>query len=289
MKVEDFGLTAEDLHYQYKTEKKSQREIALSIGVDQSVVGRWLKENNIKPNYEPRKKRFNEKFFDVIDSEEKAYWLGFIWSDGYVYKHETKNIYKTKLDLSEQDVGHLEKLKKSLESSHTLKLYDYQGNPFTNSRMVRFDTANNYFSEKLRTEYDLVPFRTSAEKIFNKTPENYKRHLIRGILDADGSVIVYKNNRGSTCYRVSFCTLEDVINRIQDYFLAQNLIKSEVKKFKRHEGRDGNVFQIGFTGNKQVISILQYLYKDSLVYLDRKYEKYIKIIEDREAFSCTSS
>lgn len=28
----------------------------------------------------------NEHFFDVIDTEEKAYWLGFIFADGYVAK-----------------------------------------------------------------------------------------------------------------------------------------------------------------------------------------------------------
>ena len=25
----------------------------------------------------------NEKYFDIIDNEEKAYWLGYIYADGY--------------------------------------------------------------------------------------------------------------------------------------------------------------------------------------------------------------
>lgn len=33
----------------------------------------------------------NEHFFDVIDTEEKAYWLGFIFADGYVAKDNICN------------------------------------------------------------------------------------------------------------------------------------------------------------------------------------------------------
>lgn len=30
----------------------------------------------------------NFNFFDEIDNPKKAYWLGFIWSDGYVAKRK---------------------------------------------------------------------------------------------------------------------------------------------------------------------------------------------------------
>ena len=51
--------------------------------------------------------------FDVIDTEEKAYWIGFIWCDGYNSKryrgkNSTPN-YEFKLSLMEDDIGHLEK------------------------------------------------------------------------------------------------------------------------------------------------------------------------------------
>lgn len=31
-----------------------------------------------------RKYYFNNLYFDSIDSEEKAYWLGFFYADGYI-------------------------------------------------------------------------------------------------------------------------------------------------------------------------------------------------------------
>jgi len=33
-----------------------------------------------------RKLEFNDRFFDVIDTEQKAYWLGFIFAEGSIKK-----------------------------------------------------------------------------------------------------------------------------------------------------------------------------------------------------------
>lgn len=47
-----------------------------------------MKEFSFIPPYLSctRKRNFDRSFFRTIDSEEKAYWLGFFYADGYVYK-----------------------------------------------------------------------------------------------------------------------------------------------------------------------------------------------------------
>ena len=62
-------------------------------------------------------KPFDKHFFDVIDTEEKAYWLGFIYADGYV----TKTVFGIKL--KDSDTCHLEKLKSALKSEHSIGHY----------------------------------------------------------------------------------------------------------------------------------------------------------------------
>ena len=59
----------------------------------------------------------NENYFSVIDSEEKAYWLGFIAADGNI-----GGIYDFRIELQKQDLSHLEKLKVALNSTHPIKL-----------------------------------------------------------------------------------------------------------------------------------------------------------------------
>lgn len=51
----------------------------------------------LRSRYESKAKyKFNHRYFENIDSEEKAYWLGFIAADGYVYL----NCLSPTLDLS---------------------------------------------------------------------------------------------------------------------------------------------------------------------------------------------
>jgi hypothetical protein len=61
--------------------------------------------------------KFNREFFNVIDTEEKAYWLGFLAADGCIRKNK-KNSHQLVLKLSVRDMGHVVKFKKSLKSNH---------------------------------------------------------------------------------------------------------------------------------------------------------------------------
>lgn len=66
----------------YKS-NKSIKEIAKLFNSSQETISKVLKENNIEV-YRRNKINFDEHIFDVIDTEEKAYWLGFIFADGYI-------------------------------------------------------------------------------------------------------------------------------------------------------------------------------------------------------------
>jgi hypothetical protein len=54
----------------------------------------------------PAEKRTNYNFFDLINSEEKTYWPGFLYVDGNL----AKSRWSTSLMVSQKDKAHLEKL-----------------------------------------------------------------------------------------------------------------------------------------------------------------------------------
>jgi DNA-binding transcriptional regulator WhiA len=47
----------------------------------------------------------NREFFDIIDTQEKAYWLGFFYADGSLWK----NGKQLSILLSQNDIEHLQK------------------------------------------------------------------------------------------------------------------------------------------------------------------------------------
>lgn len=82
--IDGFEETAAEM---YKSGKTLQ-EIANIIGTYPGKVGKILKELGLKRGRQY--KYINEHYFDVIDSEDKAYILGFLIADGCIRLEERK-------------------------------------------------------------------------------------------------------------------------------------------------------------------------------------------------------
>lgn len=59
----------------------------------------------------------NEAYFSQIDSEDKAYWLGFMFADGCVY--EQKNGRKV-IGMSQKEADHPASFLRSIEPNSTV-------------------------------------------------------------------------------------------------------------------------------------------------------------------------
>lgn len=71
----------------------SLREIERVFNVSRETVSKFLTElniKNIKGNHY-RKYFHKEDYFENIDSEDKAYWLGFFFADGYICEKRNEN------------------------------------------------------------------------------------------------------------------------------------------------------------------------------------------------------
>lgn len=233
--------------------------------------------------------KFDVNIFDEINSSEKAYWLGFIWCDGYICKRKrTTNHtgYEFKLSLAEQDLDHLIKFKEFLNSNHEIKHYKNGSSSFKKDAIeCRLYICNKYFGQNLYNRYGLIPHRSSAKQLVSMIPIEYYKDFIRGIIDADGSLgssYVYDNQAGKEVYkaRLQISTYEDLTNFIQEYFYRNNLINNKSKTRKRHEDRDEFCEMLSYCGNQQIPRILNHLYEDATIYLERKYKIYQDILRE---------
>lgn len=233
--------------------------------------------------------KFNNHFFDVVDNEHKAYWLGFLWSDaylGYRIRDNGRKEYNLKLSLMENDYQHLEKLNKDINGTYNVHFYNYGKSAFcpTDKKEARLLITNQYFGSILRDTYGIIPHREDFTKIANSTPENLAKHLIRGIVDADGTFCKYniiENNRSLNKYTFQVCGTISTLEYIESHLIKHELVNNTKRKYyKRHseEDRDAGCKTFALSGRTQVTNVLDYLYKDASIYLDRKFDKYKTII-----------
>ena len=245
----------------YLNKKLSAYKISSILNISKDKVYYYLKKNNIsrRSNSINSKKFFSDEyFFENIDSEEKAYWLGFIYADGFIIS--SRDAFG--LSLSVKDESHIEKFLKSIKSNNKISRY-FNNMGFEYSRIV-------IHSKKLKE--DLIKNGCLENKTFLlKFPnidKEYVRHFIRGYFDGDGAISRHTNNN----FRFRLCGTESLLNSILFEIGFPNS-----KLNKRHKDRDNDNFDIDIGGNKQVLKILDYIYSDSSIFLDRKYKIYCEL------------
>ena len=212
----------------------------------------------------------NSDIFEVIDNEEKAYWLGFLYADGCVYKC-SKGRYRFELGLKESDLDHIQKFKDFIQSKHEIK---YRKN--TKSYRIMFGD-DKFCSDLIKLGCTERKSLTLKFPDFNQVPDKYLKHFIRGYVEGDGSFNVYARNNKKNCI-FSLIGTKDFLSELSK---RTNIPIISYHKDKRHAE---NTFFISYSGNF-CYQILQFLYENSNVYLNRKYETYSKIknmVENKE-------
>lgn len=115
---------SKDIIHKYVELKMGAQEIGDSIGFSKRAIQTCLRKNNIKSRTNAEVHRhftLNESFLDAIDTPEKAYFLGWIFTDGCVAKDNTT----IRINLHYQDKLVLERLNNIIGSDKPLKLLDY--------------------------------------------------------------------------------------------------------------------------------------------------------------------
>lgn len=256
--------------YSYKSSTELSKKLNIPIT---TITGFWYREGlRGKPS---RVYSYNENYFHVIDSSDKAYWLGFLAADGCVFSYDDNRQDSIILTLQENDVEILEKLKTSLNCNKPL--YHYKR--ADNRRYARFDISSNIMSQDL-SQYGIVPNKTYKYIFPDNIDTKYYRDFIRGFFDGDGCIS--KHFTQNTLYKVNITITGFFKNlqRIQEE-LKNNDIHSILSEDKRKSKPENKFGHIVFTNKIDKVKFLLYIYKDSHLYLERKYllaQKFISLV-----------
>jgi hypothetical protein len=203
-------------------------------------------------------------YFDLIDDEEKAYWLGFIYADGNV----GKNGKTVQVNLSQRDSDHLEKLAKIFKVNVCNYSYTDKRNGRKRRGSIIYTMNGDLWNSLIKC--GVIPQKTyvgDVSVMVNSIPKNLIRHFVRGFLDGDGWFTETITKSGKRVGMVGFCGTEEMMKAIRS-LVCDTLGLSHVKIDKK-EG----CYTLRWSGSEQVNAMSKWLYSDSTLYLQRKKEK----------------
>ena len=282
------NLSEKEIIDDYLLNKMSILKISKKFNVSATPIRRILEENGVKIrtlSEEFLKNSFDETFFNKIDTEEKAYWLGFLYADGYVSAKQSKvcKSIQYKLTIILAEIEPLEKFKKCINSTHNIKNSNYKGYKqfylnITSKILHDQLTKLGCFENKSLT----LKFPTN-----DQVPKELLCHFIRGYFDGDGSIskstMKQKRNKATFIYlksQVQICGTNEFLTE-----LRKNLpFNASIVKDKR---KVTNTWSLSFNGIKRSYSFYKWLYENSHVYLNRKKEKFEDIFKSFERGSTT--
>lgn len=196
--------------------------------------------------------QINDFMFSDIDilKEEHAYFLGLIASDGHVRKKQIT----IKLNLKDIDI--LQKINKRLNINVDIKIVKEEFcELLISSKQICKDLCfilGIDYKNKSHKKSHYVKFPQGLSE------ENY-RHFIRGFFDGDGHIMKKLDNHGIP--ECGFTT------NSQD-------MRMGIYKKANIRGCVGDS-RVKYSGRKMV-AFLDYIYQDSTIHLDRKYNLYLK-------------
>lgn len=243
------------------TKTAISKKLNLSVSFVSSTI---LRAGYISPpkGEDLRKHPVLHSYFESIDTEDKAYFLGFLYADGY--NNESKGIIQINLQARDRDV--LDKL--SFIVQPTKNLY-YIPKKEQYSMVI----CSKKMSQDL-AKWGCVQRKTFGLQFPTFLKEDLIRHFIRGYFDGDGCVMVKRETRDHS-FRV--CGTQHMVLSIQQH-LINNCSMGQTKVYEKQTPNTENIlYTIGYGGRKKLLTIRAYLYKDSTTYLQRKYDKFYSI------------
>ena len=234
---------------------KSLTQIAKDNNISRWKLTKLLKEAGEKIVNRHNSLKFNEHYFDNIDTEEKAYWLGFIFADGCIMR----NSHSFELSLSHKDKDHIQKF---------TKVINYTGKVYTKKHSITCCLRSKHFWTVLYN-YGCVPNKSLILKfpkltIFNS--QELIKHFIRGYFDGDGCISQH----------IYTHTVSPNITLLGTKEFLTELVKfTNIKGNFRHDYRhSANTFSLEFS-KENGIQFINYIYLNSNVNLTRKYNKFL--------------
>lgn len=233
---------------------ESLNSISKKLGHCAKTMKKILIKNNILIRFTDNGRRkfpLNDNYFEFINTPLKAYFLGWMYSDGFVLKDG----YCSGINLQKEDRAILEKFSEETFSS-TVPVYDLKkarGNAKFQSRLI---FKSRKFQSFLLKQGVIHNKSLTLEPPLN-IPDSLLKYFILAYFEGDGCF------SGSI---LSIVSTKNVCKWIGDIFVSI----CGIKKYKLVETQNKITYRLVIWGKEDLCKIYNYFYKDNSFYLNRK-------------------
>lgn len=281
------GISATELNSQLrnKTEyicsqygKKTKTSLAKELNCSAAFIKKIWEENGLTKT---KKVIYccDEKYFEKIDSPEKAYWLGFIAADGNIYKREG-HLSLLSISIKNTDIKLLQEFQKELSTTKPITIT--QDKRRENTKMATLQISSDLLCNQLlkigigiRKTFDL-----SISQICSNIPKKFWNSFILGYFDGDGSIDIPENGISKAHVRIS-----GPIKNLEDFskiLFLFNINCSIIKDKRTYSEPFGS---LEFKNTTEKYMFLKFIYSSNVKCLKRKKERADELIKRIESNS----
>jgi hypothetical protein len=239
-------------------------EAAAQFGYSYMACIFALKQCGIKPRGRSeahRRYAVDEAFFDAINTEEKAYWLGFLTADGTI----RENVIM--LLLQERDIGHLNKFTSSLRSKHPITRRDntLEGEVY---HCAQVSIGSTHLVTALK-RLGVAERKSLTVRPCEYVPDHLLSHYWRGIFDGDGWITRKGSGLfGARQWMVGLVGNREIVSGFETFVQRCLDWKARVEPDKP----GSRIFKVRYSGVALPQAVLHVLYADATIFLERKYD-----------------
>jgi hypothetical protein len=251
----------------YASNNLTAAECSLKYDISTTTLFRHLKNEKIDKNFTSTPRIYNRDYFENINTEEKAYWLGFIAADGSI----TRKCSNLDIGLQKLDKLHLEKFVTAIGGDIDIVKDKFVTCGFNQKT---YPASRVCISSKKMCN-DLIKHGLGPQKSltfdFPDVPNYLLKHFIRGYFDGDGCITTRgkETNTGFQYYNISLIATESFLYKLMHHLKNIGITKISLRQ-------QGKMFIWNKNGTNQIRLFLDYIYKDCNIYLERKYERYLE-------------
>lgn len=222
--------------------------------------------------YQERSKAFysqtkNHNYFNEIDTEEKAYFLGLMQSDGWLHA-KSDNSKQIGLCLEEDYI--IEKFKSELQTENKVVVRAYNDHRKTlyqlqvDSAVLYKDLYNLGVGDKFNDQYMPV----LREDLYN--------HYIRGLFDGDGTVCPHEETKNIHIGLLGGYRSMSQVSFYLAYKLGIFQTQPAICNNKCFNDTNKKLYSLRFADSREVETIFNFLYKNATVYIKRKHDVFME-------------